>query len=251
MRKETIIEIILSTMEEMRKLTETFADKENIPQPFIDLLMTKYSTLGKEIQLLEFWKEEGEATKEQTEETKEEKTESTEAENASEPVIIEVISEPEPEIEAEEAKAVDPEPAVAPETESVAITSRESTVENSNTANTQPEPVREVYTVKQEVPTKPTAPKIVTKATKTISSKDTIEYGTPVSDIRKAVGINDRFLFQRELFGGDGNKLNQTLDAINACTSFEEAHVLLKAFGWDETEATVEGFMKAVHRRFL
>lgn len=249
MRKETIIEIILSTMEEMRKLTETFADKENIPQPFIDLLMTKYSTLGKEIQLLEFWKEE--ATKEQTEKVKEEKTEPIQAENASKPVKIEVISESEPEVETEEPVATDTKSEITPEIETVTPTSQPEPTSEENKANVQPEHVREVYTVKQEAPTKPAAQTIVTKATKTISSKDTIEYGTPVSDIRKAVGINDRFLFQRELFGGDGNKLNQTLDAINACTSYEEAHQMLTIMHWDETDPTVEGFLKAVHRRFL
>ncbi|MDO4461986.1 MAG: hypothetical protein Q4C30_05765 [Bacteroidia bacterium] len=221
MRKETIIEIILSTMEEMRKLTETFADKENIPQPFIDLLMEKYTTLGKEIQLLEFWKEDAEQSA-STVSVREEKREFVEVINKTGLEKVEIVEEAVEEAAKEEVKPVVVEP--------------QPIVEEKREAIVEPKPV---------VEPKPIA------AAKSISSKDAIEYGTPVSDIRRAIGINDRFLFQRELFGGDATKLNQTLDAINACTSFEEAHAMLKCFKWDETDATVEAFMKAVHRRFL
>lgn len=243
MRKETIIEIILSTMEEMRKLTETFADKENIPQPFIDLLMTKYSTLGKEIQLLEFWKEEAAGEESVVKEPVAEIEVSPEPQPVVEP-IAEVKEEIKPEPKAETPVVVKSEPVVEVKPEPVAVEVTKTTAEPVKVVM----PKKEVDPV---VPVAPSKPVVSAKTAKAVSSKDTIEYGTPVADIRKAVGINDRFLFQRELFGGDGNKLNETLDAINACASYEEAHEMLKVFGWDETDANVEGFLKAVHRRFL
>lgn len=230
MRKETIIEIILSTMEEMRKLTVTFTDKEKIPQPFIDLLMNKYTTLGEEIQLLDFWKVASEAEENIVEPVKEEPKQA--------PVAAPVV----------EVKVAQPEPKVVPEpevvVEPIAVTPvPEKEAEPVKEVQPKEEPKVEVKPVVQPVRQAPVA--------KSASSADTINYGTPVSDIRKAVGINDRFLYQRELFGGDAQKLNQTLDAINACSTYEEAHTTLSAFGWDETDATVEAFLKAVHRRFL
>lgn len=230
MRKETIIEIILSTMEEMRKLTVTFTDKEKIPQPFIDLLMNKYTTLGEEIQLLDFWKVASEAEESVAESVKEEPKSAP----APAPVVEVKIEAPKVEV-APQPAVVEPEPKVAP--------APEVTVEPVVVA---PEPKEPVVAPVQEI-----QPVRQASVSKSASSADTINYGTPVSDIRKAVGINDRFLYQRELFGGDAQRLNQALDAINACSTYEEAHATLKAFGWDETDATVEAFLKAVHRRFL
>lgn len=230
MRKETIIEIILSTMEEMRKLTVTFTDKEKIPQPFIDLLMNKYTTLGEEIQLLDFWKVASEAEESVAEPVKEEPKSAP----APAPVVEVKIEAPKVEV-APQPAVVEPEPKVAPAPE-VAV---EPVVVAQEPKEPVVAPVQEIQPVRQA------------SVSKSASSADTINYGTPVSDIRKAVGINDRFLYQRELFGGDAQRLNQALDAINACSTYEEAHATLKAFGWDETDATVEAFLKAVHRRFL
>lgn len=239
MRKETIIEIILSTMEEMRKLTVTFTDKEKIPQPFIDLLMNKYTTLGEEIQLLDFWKVASEAEDSASEPVRTEfkQVQVPVVENAVGQSKTEVVPEP---VVAEPGLVVEPEPEVVPEPTPVP----EKPVEEPKViVQPKPEPKAEVSPEAQPV----------SQATsvKSASSADTINYGTPVSDIRKAVGINDRFLYQRELFGGDAQKLNQALDAINACSTYEEAHATLSVFGWDETDATVEAFLKAVHRRFL
>lgn len=244
MRKETIIEIILSTMEEMRKLTVTFTDKEKIPQPFIDLLMNKYTTLGEEIQLLDFWKVASEAEESVAEPVKEEPKSAP----APAPVVEVKIEAPKVEV-APQPAVVEPEPKVAPATE-VAVEPVAIVHEPKEPVVA---PVQEVQPKEEpKVDIKPTIqPVRQASVSKSASSADTINYGTPVSDIRKAVGINDRFLYQRELFGGDAQRLNQALDAINACSTYEEAHATLKAFGWDETDATVEAFLKAVHRRFL
>lgn len=77
-----------------------------------------------------------------------------------------------------------------------------------------------------------------------------VKYGTPVDDIRKAIAIGDRFLFVRELFGGNSELMQKTLDEINGCTSFDEAEALLTKFGWDTESQSYQLFLTPLHRRF-
>ncbi len=84
------------------------------------------------------------------------------------------------------------------------------------------------------------------------SAVDIANYGTPVSDVSRAIGINDRFLYQRELFKGNKMAFDAAIETINAASSYEQAYQYLRqSFNWDETDPTVEAFLKAVHRKFL
>lgn len=77
------------------------------------------------------------------------------------------------------------------------------------------------------------------------------KYGTPVDDIRKAISLGDRFLFQRELFAQNGELMQKTLDAINGCQSFDEAVSYIDSkFGWDKESSTYQLFLTPIHRRF-
>ena len=76
-------------------------------------------------------------------------------------------------------------------------------------------------------------------------------FGAPVQDIRKAISLGDRFLFQRELFGGKGEIMQQTLDKINTMTTFAEAEQYINDnFGWDKEQSSYELFMNVLRRRF-
>lgn len=76
-------------------------------------------------------------------------------------------------------------------------------------------------------------------------------FGTPVSDIRKAISIGDRFLFQRELFGQNGELMQKTLDALNNLSSFEDAITYIhKHFDWDQNSGSYELFVTVLKRRF-
>ena len=76
-------------------------------------------------------------------------------------------------------------------------------------------------------------------------------YGPTVSDIRQAISLGDRFLFQRELFGQSGEKLQKTLDAINQMSSFDEALAYLDTnFNWDQESTAYNLFINTLHRRF-
>ena len=73
----------------------------------------------------------------------------------------------------------------------------------------------------------------------------------PVTDIRKAMSIADKFLFQRELFGGDMEKMLNTIEKLNKMTSLEQAAEYLRnKFNWDTGSQTYELFYNLLKRRF-
>ncbi len=81
---------------------------------------------------------------------------------------------------------------------------------------------------------------------------DIVNYGTPVDDIRKALSINDRILFQRELFGGNKMAYDAAVETVNAAASYAQAYEYFRqTYHWDENDPATEAFLKAVHRRFL
>lgn len=72
-----------------------------------------------------------------------------------------------------------------------------------------------------------------------------------ITDIKQAISIGDRFRFQRELFKGNGEEMNRTLNYINQLATFEEASsFLMSKYGWDKDNENVEGFLQIVKRRF-
>ena len=76
-------------------------------------------------------------------------------------------------------------------------------------------------------------------------------YGKPVDDIKQAIALGDRFLFQRELFRQNVELMQRTFADINALHSFDEAITYLdKRFDWDKESNTYALFLTALHRRF-
>ena len=75
-------------------------------------------------------------------------------------------------------------------------------------------------------------------------------YGKAVSDIRQAISLGDRFLYQRELFGQNAELMQQTLTKLNELGSFDEAVAYINRFGWDTESSTYQQFIVTLHRRF-
>ena len=76
-------------------------------------------------------------------------------------------------------------------------------------------------------------------------------FGTAVEDIRQAISLGDRFLFQRELFAGNGELMQKTLDELNALGSLSEAmDYVLDNFEWDKESTAVQLFENVLKRRF-
>jgi len=78
---------------------------------------------------------------------------------------------------------------------------------------------------------------------------------TPVKDLRKAVGINDRFLFINDLFRGDENMYERSIKTINSFNIYAEAEYwisreLKTKLGWNYEHPSVQHFDQLVKRRF-
>ena len=76
-------------------------------------------------------------------------------------------------------------------------------------------------------------------------------FGAAVGDIRQAISLGDRFLFQRELFAGNGELMQKTLDELNSLGSLSEAmDYVLDNFEWDKESTAVQLFENVLKRRF-
>ncbi len=78
---------------------------------------------------------------------------------------------------------------------------------------------------------------------------------TPVKDLRKAVGINDRFLFINDLFRGDETMYERSVKTINSFHIYAEAEYWINRelkvkLGWDHNHPSVQHFDQLVKRRF-
>jgi hypothetical protein len=78
---------------------------------------------------------------------------------------------------------------------------------------------------------------------------------TPVKDLRKAVGINDRFLFINDLFRGDETMYERSIKTINSFNIYAEAEYwisreLKTKLGWSKDDPSVQHFDQLVKRRF-
>jgi hypothetical protein len=73
----------------------------------------------------------------------------------------------------------------------------------------------------------------------------------PVKDIKKAIGINEKFLFIRELFDNNTALYNDTIEKLNQMAGMEEARQYLNEnFSWEEDELSGK-FLAQVHRKFI
>ena len=70
-------------------------------------------------------------------------------------------------------------------------------------------------------------------------------------DIRKALSINDRFRFQRELFAGSADALNTAIEHIEAMRSYGNAELYFYSqLHWDRENEVVKDFMSLVRNHF-
>ncbi len=78
---------------------------------------------------------------------------------------------------------------------------------------------------------------------------------SPIKDLKKAIGINDRFLYINELFQGDETIFERSIKTINGFSIYPEAEYWIRRelktkLGWDLQSETVKEFDALVKRRF-
>ena len=119
------------------------------------------------------------------------------------------------------------------------------------------EPEKEIGTVIASKVVKETQEKVITNErfrTGVRSLNETIQVRKPESrfvvSLKKAININDRFRYQRELFSNNPSAMNEAIEKLDSMTSLKEARQYVLGLGWSEEDEVVADFMALLEARF-
>lgn len=162
------------------------------------------------------------------------------------------VSVPEPEIAAGEPAAVPEVSAAAPEFRKPVF-------------GTVPEPEEEDEPGFEEITLEPAAPAgtvlgdiinhdVQTLADTLAAPRDRaseLRRSEPVTDLRRAIGINDKFLLIRDLFGGDGEAYEKAIGVLNDCADFDDCMIYIaENYAWNPNSDGVKLLMDLLERKF-
>ena len=165
------------------------------------------------------------------------------------PVPVEM---PAPEPEAEEPAAVPEEPAEIPET-------RETSAAPQSAAEEDDEPGFEEITLEAAAPAGVVLGDVINHDVQTLADTlaaprdraSELRRSEPVTDLRKAIGINDKFLLIRDLFGGDGEAYERAIGTLNDCADFDDCMIYIaENYAWNPNSDGVKLLMELLERKF-
>ena len=114
---------------------------------------------------------------------------------------------------------------------------------NPRKAEHSPTPPPVVEPVKEEVTKEEVAP------TRTLN--DTIQAAPVTLDLKKGISLNDRFLFQRELFSNSRAEMDSMIAKLNSFSNYNDAERFLKeTTSWDFENQTVGMFLETIQKGF-
>ena len=77
---------------------------------------------------------------------------------------------------------------------------------------------------------------------------------TKIDDLSKAISINDKFLYIKELFKNQGEEFSKAIQTLNQCRNideaFEEIEKLKKYYYWDSTSTAYLSLCDLIRRKF-
>jgi hypothetical protein len=76
-----------------------------------------------------------------------------------------------------------------------------------------------------------------------------------IKELSESIGLNQRFMFTKDLFEGNPDLLKHALKSIDECGSFVEAiHLLNERYvgelGWNKDSDVVDEFLQLIFRKF-
>lgn len=225
MNKDTLIALIEKDIAELQTLTQGFAEMETFPQPLIDLAVTKVESLRHCLTAMP------EAARDSVR-TEPEKPVPDEA-----PVTV-----------PESAAVVEPEPTLVVEPEPIPEVCEDADNQPDTDVATPDETAAQI--VAETIHKPETVIDAFEKQQENESLAATIAH-RPVTDLKRAISIADRFRFQRELFDNNGEQMATVLDALNQCTSLEQAEAYLeKHCALPPDKPATTDFVDLIKRRF-
>ena len=180
--------------------------------------------------------------------------------------------EPEPEFEAESEPELEPELEPEPESESESALESESAPIASNPA---PEPESKPRTsafdpasddtdrrTEGGMPIAPAGavlgevinPHVQTLADTIAPPRDMaseILHNEPITDLRQAIGLNDKFLLIRDLFGGDGAAFERAIETLNGFDDLDDCMIFIaEHYAWNPNSDGAKLLMELLERKF-
>ena len=73
----------------------------------------------------------------------------------------------------------------------------------------------------------------------------------PVTDLRRAIGLNDRFLLIRDLFGGDGEAFERAIEILNGFEDLDDCMIFIaEHYAWNPNSDGATLLMELLERKF-
>ena len=72
-----------------------------------------------------------------------------------------------------------------------------------------------------------------------------------VADLHRAIGINDKFLMIRDLFGGDGEAFERAIEALNGFDNLDDCMIYVaENYAWNANSDGAKLLMELLERKF-
>ncbi len=97
-------------------------------------------------------------------------------------------------------------------------------------------------------------PHVQTLADKLATERETVAevHREPITDLRRAVGINDKFLLIHELFNGNGSLYEITIRRLNEFDNLDDCMIYIaENFAWNPNSDGAKLMMDLLERKFL
>lgn len=160
--------------------------------------------------------------------------------------------EPEPEPESElESESVPTAPTPVPEPESKPRTSAFDPASDDTDRRTEGGmPIASAGAVLGEV----INPRVQTLADTIAPPRDVaseILHNEPITDLRQAIGLNDKFLLIRDLFGGDGAAFERAIETLNGFDDLDDCMIFIaEHYAWNPNSDGAKLLMELLERKF-
>ncbi len=245
MNKELLITLIKKDVSELGIVLEGLLENNNLPKSILKLSIDKAENIA--LCLKQLLDDDNQIIQNQ-QSIKEVISQTAENSSKKEVEVEEVV---EIELEAKQEEIV-----VEEKTEEVSITQDVETEEVAIEEN-QPITIDTEKTAEEtKVLTVAESVQIDVSLNEKLQKEDTtlgnIISSQKIEDLKQAISIGDRFRFQRELFGGNGELMNKTIADLNNASSLEKAlSYVAENFKWNSEDENVKDFLNLLERKFI
>ncbi len=198
---------------------------------------------ARQAELAEKRRREEEETRRKEEEIRRQKEEQ---ERQAELARIEAEKEAERKRIEEEMRKLEEEQQISEETEHISAEEQQSIVSVVDIVGD-----NQVITLAESIETtESVADKLAKNADDTLASAIN---NKKIIDLKSSITLGDRFRFQRELFGGNGEKMNKAISDFNSFETMTEAqeYIAKNFVHWALDNETVSDFIQLLQRRYL